>query len=84
MRLLQQVMSQRHIHVVLNLRAFEPDASRDAGSGAIRLSFRCPYLDATGQTMSDRSDSHFISTTGFDHRSAPQLDCGRPGAADRH
>ena len=35
-------------------------ASNDAGSGAIRLSFRSPYLDVTGQTMSDRSDSHFI------------------------
>jgi hypothetical protein len=78
MRLLQQVMCQRHIHVptahtcCTESPCFEPDASRDAGSGAIRLSFRWPYLDATGQTMSDRSESHFISTTAFDYRPAPQ------------
>src|ERR1700680_3641419 len=39
---------------------FVPSASNDEGSGTIRLSFRSRYLDATGQTMSDHSDSHFI------------------------
>jgi hypothetical protein len=39
---------------------FVPRASNDAGSGAICLSFRSPHLDVTGQTISDRSDSHFV------------------------
>ena len=61
MRFLQQVMCQRF---ALSLRVlFQGVEFRTNG---IRLRFRCPCLDTPGQTMSDRSDSHFIQRPSSD------------------
>jgi hypothetical protein len=77
MRLLQQVMCQRHKHVVLTSPYFvrsEAGQSQtrilhgqtnDESVGNVRKKYLwrlhlCPHLDATGWTVSDRGDSHYI------------------------
>ena len=57
MRHLQQVVCQR---VALDSPCFEPSASNSQEAARSDCRFRSPYLDATEQTMSDRSDSDFI------------------------
>jgi hypothetical protein len=59
-QLLQQVMCQRHEHVAQNSPCLEPSASNSQEAARSDCRFRSPYLDATEQTMSDRSDSDFI------------------------
>jgi hypothetical protein len=69
MRHLQQVMCQRFAQ---SLRT-----SNDAGSGAIRLSFRSLYLDATGHNVrSKRLTGH--STTEFNPLLPVGLEKSRP------
>ncbi len=68
-QLLQQVMCQRRT----KSPHFEPRASNSQEAARSDCRFRSPYLDATEQTMSDRSDSDFIQRPSSTHSRQSRL-----------
>jgi hypothetical protein len=87
MRHLQQVLCRRFaqsLRVLFQVLRMTQEAARSD------CRFRSPYLDATEQTMSDRSDSHFVqrpSSTAAAVGVSPKqtyLVNGRPRRAQRN